>query len=285
MRARRVVIAVAASLVLAVAGCAPAKTVTTASNGVKRLRVSGSGTCLPLLRILASQQPDKSVRMVFLPGLHSKGGIKGVEQDSLDMGAVSRALTPEEKSGDLEVTWLSTDGLVVAVNPSVGKIGVTGVTDEQVREIYSGKVTDWKQLGASESLPIIVLDRHEDESAKIIMRQYVFGPATQFKVTPDSVNLYYESDMVDALQSTVGSIGYFSLGYAISQSISVTHLTLNGVEPTVANIESGAYKLVRPLGVVVKGSAPREVKDFVQWAKGPEARRLMLSKGYAPSDE
>lgn len=285
MRVSRVAIVVAVSLVLAAAGCAPAKTATTAPAGVKRLRVSGSGTCLPLLRILASQQPDKSVRMVFLPGLHSKGGIQGVEQDSLDVGAVSRALTKEESSGDLEVTWLSTDGLVVAVNPSVSKIGVTGVTDAQLRDIYSGRITDWKQLGASRSLPIIVLDRHEDESAKIIMRQYVFGPATEFSVTPRSVNLYYESDMVDALQSTVGSIGYFSLGYAISQNISVSHLTLNGVTPTVANIQSGAYKLVRPLGIVVKKTAQSEVKDFVRWAKGPEARRLMLSKGYAPYDE
>lgn len=284
MRARLVAIAVAVCLVSASAGCAPAGQSAAPAKDMTRLRVSGSGTCLPLLRILASQQPDKSVRMVFLPGLHSKGGIKGVIQGSLDIGAVSRALNPDEESGDLQVTWLSKDGLVVAVNPSVGKLGITGITDQQIRDIYSGKLTDWKQLGASASMPIIVLDRHEDESAKIIMRQYIFGSADQLKVTPDSVNLYYESDMVDALQSTNGAIGYFSLGYALSQSIAVTHLRLNGVEPTVANIQSGAYKLVRPLGVVVKPETSRQVQDFIKWAKGPEARRLMLSKGYAPSD-
>jgi len=288
MRARMVVAVLVLSMLIAAtaaAGCGSTPNGTAQTPDVKQLRVSGSGTCLPLLRILASQQPDKSVRMVFLPGLHSKGGIKGVIQGSLDVGAVSRALTPEEQSSDLKITWLSKDGLVMAVNPSVGKLGITEITDQQIRDIYTGKYTDWKQLGASQSMPIIVLDRHEDESAKIILRQYILGSQDKLKVTPDSVNLYYESDMVDALQTTVGSIGYFSLGYAISQNISVDRLRLNGVEPTVANIESGAYKMVRPLGVVTKTDAADEVKAFVEWAKGDEARRLMLSKGYAPSDE
>jgi len=273
------------AVALSVTGCATTAPTDTPATDVTRLRVSGSGTCLPLLRILASQQPDRSVRMVFLPGLHSGGGIKGVMQGSLDIGAVSRPLTASEAAGGLAVTWLSTDGLVIAVNPSVSKLGISEITDQQVRDIYTGKYTDWKQLGASSSMPIIVLDRHEDESAKIIMRHYIFGPPEKLKVTPDSVNLYYESDMVDALQSTVGSIGYFSLGYAISQNISVTHLRLNGVEPTPANIKSGTYTLVRPLGVVTKTDAAPQVRAFLDWATSDEADQLMLSKGYAPFRE
>lgn len=288
MRTRIVATVISVCLAVAAAGlggCTTPITGEAPQKDLTRLRVSGSGTCLPLLRILASQQPDRAVGMVFLPGLHSKGGIKGVIQGSLDIGAVSRDLNPDEESADLEVTWLSKDGLVIAVNPSVGKLGITDITDQQIRDIYTGKYTDWKQLGASQSMPIIVLDRHEDESAKIIMRKYVFGSVDKLKVTPDSVNLYYESDMVDALQSTVGAIGYFSLGYANSQNISVDHLRFNGVEATTANIESGTYTLIRPLGVVTKSSAPAQVKSFVKWATGPDARELMLAKGYAPYDE
>lgn len=283
MRTRRLV-AIAgllATLTLAIVGCGETGT-PSPTEGVVRLRVSGSGTCLPLLRILAQEQPDEQTRMVFLPGLHSKGGIKGVMQGSLDIGAVSRDLTAEEKAANLTVTWFSQDGLVIAINPSVGQLGITALTDQQLRDIYTGKYTDWKELGASASLPIVVLDRHEDESAKIIMRQYVFGPKEQLTVTPNSVNLYYESDMVDALQTTSGAVGYFSLGYAISQESSVTRLKLNGVEASVANIESGSYKLVRPLGIVTKADAPSAVREFVEWATGSEAREVMLKKGYAP---
>jgi phosphate transport system substrate-binding protein len=288
MRARNFAVAVSVCLAVAAAGiggCSTLQGGPAPEKDLTRLRVSGSGTCLPLLRILASEQPDHAVGMVFLPGLHTKGGVRGVIQGSLDIGAVSRDLNADEQSADLQVTWLSRDGLVVAVHPSVGKLGITDITSQQLRDIYSGKVTDWQQVGASASMPIVVLDRHEDESAKIIMRKFIFGSASKLKMTPDSVNLYYESDMVDAMQSTVGSVGYFSLGYAVSQKIPVTHLRLDGVAATVENIEAGSYTLVRPLGVVTKTAAPAPVRAFVKWAAGQDARELMLSKGYAPYDE
>jgi phosphate transport system substrate-binding protein len=281
----RVLAVCTAGLVLVLTGCGAGTVAPTPAQGVTRLRVSGSGTCLPLLRILASEQPDSRMRMVFLPGLHTKGGVKGVAQGSLDIGALSRDLNADEKSPDLRVTWLSMDGLAVAVNASVGRLGVTDLSDQQLRDIYAGVYTDWAQLGATGSLPIVVLDRHEDESAKIIFRQYVLGSKDQFQVTPQSVNLYYESDMVDALQTTTGAIGYFSLGYAISQKVPVTLVKLNGVEASIANIESGAYKMVRPLGILTKTDAPPAAQAFVKWATGADARRLMLQKGYAPHSE
>jgi phosphate transport system substrate-binding protein len=271
---------------VSLSGCSTAApSVPAANKDETRLRVSGSGTCLPLLRLLAAEEPDKSLRMVFLPGLHTKGGVKGVAQGSLDIGALSRTLNPDEQSADLRVTWLASDGLVVAVNNSVARLGIKSITKQQVRDVYAGKVTDWKQLGASESLAIVVLDRHEDESAKIIIRKYVLGATSAFKVTPNSVNLYYESDMVDALQTTSGAIGYFSLGYAVSQNVNVALLPLDGVEPSVANIESGKYTVVRPLGVVTRTTAPTPVRRFIEWITSDEARAVMVSKGYAPYHE
>jgi phosphate transport system substrate-binding protein len=279
----RLVVACIAAAALALSGCSGAVTGDpTTTKDETRLRVSGSGTCLPLLRILAADEPDKSIRMVFLPGLHTKGGVKGVTQGSLDIGALSRDLNKDEQSADLKVTWLSSDGLCIAVNDSVARLGIKEITGQQVRDIYSGKITDWKQLGATKSLPVVVLDRHEDESAKIIIREYVLGAPDKFKVTPDSVNLYYESDMVDALQTTSGAIGYFSLGYAISQNVRVTLLPLDGVAPTVANVENGTYTVIRPLGVVTRSAAPAPVRAFIDWITSDEARAIMVSKGYAP---
>lgn len=284
MKSPRIVVTLASLAVAAamLAGCNGSPAVPGGQDSLTRLRVSGSGTCLPLLRILAAEQPDSHVRLVFLPGLHSGGGIKGATQGSLDIGAVSRNLTDSERAAGLKVTWLSKDGLVVAVNQSVGNIGIKALTTAQVKDIYAGKYKNWKELGADKDLGIVVLDRHEDESAKIIMRTYVFGSQDEFKVDPRSVNLYYESDMVDALQTTTGAIGYFSLGYALSQGVPVKLLALDGVEPTVENVQSGEYKIVRPLGVVTKTDAPKAVEDFISWATGPEARRIMTQKGYVP---
>jgi phosphate transport system substrate-binding protein len=264
----------------AVGGCARVQVPT--EPQLTRLRASGSGTCLPLLRILAAGQPDKAMRLVFLPGLHTAGGVKGVTLGSLDVGAISRALTPEEESPELAITWLSSDGLVIAVNPSVSDLGVTGLTSEQVRGIYSGAITDWSQVGASAGRPIVVIDRHEGESAKVAIRKHLLGPADRLKVTGSAIAVYYESDMVDAVRETPGSIGYFSLGYAVSQKVPVTRLRLDGVEPSVEAIEAGTYKIVRPLGIVTRADPPGPVAAFVEWAAGEQAATVMAANGYAP---
>lgn len=275
--------ALAAMLLLAlfVSGCG-AKGVTQGVGPSTRVRISGSGTALPLLRILTRAYEDKSISFVYLPGLHSGGGIKGVANGDLEMGATSRDLDTTETALGLQYTVLSQDGLVIAVNPSVS---VNGLTSQQVRDIYSGKITNWKQVGGPD-LRIHVLDRNEDESAKIILRKYVLGKLgtpEETKVTGSAIKLYYEPDMVEALTSTQGSIGYFSLGYGLSENIPVKMLELDGVAPTVENVANGSYKVIRPLGMVVGNRADRKVTEFVKWATGPEAAAIMKEHGYAPA--
>lgn len=241
------------------------------------VRVSGSGTCLPLLRILTAGYSDTTADFVYLPGLHSGGGIKGVANGDLEIGAVSRQLTAEEAKLGLRYTLLSRDGLVIATHPSVP---IEGLTSQQVRDIYQGKYANWRELGGPD-LPITILDRNEDESAKIILREYVLGK--DLKITPKAVNLYYEPDMIEGLQSTVGAIGYFSLGYGISQEIPVNMLKLDGVAPSVAAIEDGTYKVIRPLGVVTAEDAGEQIDEFLAWATSAKAVELIKSRGFAPA--
>ncbi len=267
---------------LVLTACADGESAAPAAVEGAQVRVSGSGTCLPLLRILSSEylerHPDAEVEFVFLPGLHSGGGIKGVANGDLDLGAVSRDLTEEESALGLEYHLLSRDGLVIAVHPSVT---IEGLTTEQVRAIYRGDHANWSELGGPD-LPIVILDRNEDESAKIILRQYVLGP--DLEITSKAVNLYYEPDMIDGLQSTSGAIGYFSLGYGISQDVPVRYLRLDGAQATVANIEAGTYEMVRPLGMVTSPEASEALKAFVEWSSSDEAHQVMESAGFAPAD-
>ncbi len=266
----------AASLILA--GCASGPDTAVEHKPGEPVRVSGSGTCLPLLRILTDAYSDEAIEFVYLPGLHSGGGIKGVANGDLEIGAVSRELTADEEQLGLHYTVLSRDGLVIATHPSVP---LDGLTTQQVKDIYQGKYANWSQLGGPD-LPITILDRNEDESAKIILRQYVLGP--DLKITPKAVNLYYEPDMIEGLQSTVGAIGYFSLGYGLSQDVPVRMLKLDGVEPSVANIENGTYRVIRPLGVVTAKNAGEEIDRFLEWATSAKAVELMKSKGFAPAE-
>lgn len=276
MRVRAGILLLCLSLVIVwVAGCSP-QVVEDPGESIVRLRVSGSGTALPLLQVLTSAYEQEDVEFAYLPGLHSSGGIRGVANGDLEIGCVSRELTQEEAELGLEYIKLADDGLVVAVNPSVE---IDALTSEQVRDIYSGVYENWSELGGPD-LDIVVLDRNEDESAKIILRQYLLG--SELVVAGQAVSLFYESDMVEGVRQTPGAIGYFSLGYGVSEDVPVIYIALDGVSPTVSAIESGDYAMVRPLGVVFDARAGNEARSFVEWAQSDEAQTIMAEQGFAP---
>ncbi len=244
---------------------------------VTSIKISGSDTCRPLVEILAraysKSHPELKIR--FLPSTHSKGGIEGAAQGLLDIGLVSRELKPEEKALGLTYLLLSNDGLAVATNNSVK---VKNLTTQQVRDIYSGKVKNWKELGGADA-PIVVLDRNEDESAKIILRQYVLGKTLQ--ITKEATVLYYESDMVETLEKTPNTIGYLSLGYALSKKLPINLISLDGVVPSVTNVLNGKYKVTMPLGIVYIKPKP-QTKKLIDFFQSEEANRLMIKNGFAP---
>lgn len=243
------------------------------------IRISGSGTCRPLVELLAQEYESRygSVVFRFLPEMHSSGGIRGVADGALDVGLVSRDPTPEERELGLSFLMLSQDGLALAAHSA--DLGVDGVTTQQVRDIYAGRFTNWKQLGGPDA-ELIVLDRNEDESAKIILRQYVLG---DIEVASRAVKLNQESDMVDGLVNTPNTFGYLSLGYALSREIPIHLLALDGISPTPENIEAGRYKMVRPLGLTYNPDPSPEVRAFLAFATSDEAKTLMRGWGFAPA--
>lgn len=242
------------------------------------IRISGSGTCLPLLKVLEPEfrKRNPSIRVAFLPGVHSSGGIKGVANGTLDVGSVSRQLKPDERKHGLVYLCLSDDALAVAAH---AEMNVSRVTSAQLREVYSGAITNWKQLGGP-NLAITVLDRNEDESAKIIFRQYVLG--SKLKIARDAVNLYYESDMVEGLLNTPGAIGYLSYGFARARKLNIKILALDGVTPSIAHVRDGSYRMVRDLGIVYKPKPPPAAKRFIDFVGSKEAAKVMARHGFAP---
>jgi phosphate transport system substrate-binding protein len=257
-----------------------AKDVKKAAQPRQTIRISGSGTCLPLVKLIAQafQEKNPNIEVKFLPSGHSKAGISGVDQGILEIGAVSRRLKPTEKVLGVNYYCLSNDGL--AIGTSKG-LDIKGITSEAVRKIYSGEITNWQELGGPDA-EIVVLDRNEDESAKIILRQYVLGK--NLKITPQAINLYFESDMINAVEETSYAIGYFSLGYALSENLDINLLELDGVAPTVENILAGKYRMVRPLGIVTKKEG-EAVRKFVEFALSSEAKETMKENGFAPCPE
>ncbi|MCL5291014.1 MAG: phosphate ABC transporter substrate-binding protein [Actinobacteria bacterium] len=272
---------VMAITIIGLAGCAKTKTEVSPAGKVTKLRISGSGTAYPLIKILADDyhRRNPEVEFFFLPSVHSKGGIEGAANGTLDIGMVSRELTQKEKELGLTYTLLSDDGLAVATHPDTR---ITSLSKDVLKRIYSGEVSNWKEVGGPDGA-IIVLDRNEDESAKMILRKYILGSPEFFKTTDRAVILYYEKDMITSLKDTPSSIGYLSLGSAVSQKLGLNLVAVDGVAPSVQNIMDAKYPIIRPLGIVTKEKVSDAARSFIDFATAKEGRELMLRNGFAPA--
>lgn len=244
------------------------------------IRVSGGSSTIGVLKLLMDAYTRKvnHTKADFLPSSQSESIIAGVKQGIIEIGSLSKTLEKSEKSEKVEEWIIAQDGLVVATHSSV--TGVKNLTTENLKAIYSGQATNWKEFGGPDA-KIILLDRPEDESAKRLLREYYLGQ--DLKNSPEAIVLRKQGELITALQSTPYSIGTFSLANAIYEKIPVNRLSLNGIEPTLANIGSGKYPMVRPIVLVFKKTPTKSVQGFLDFVAGKEGIDLLHQSGYSPS--
>lgn len=267
-------------------GCAgdfasPGKTTAGKATTSQKIKISGSGSTLPLVKLLVSdyQKRNPSIRVAILSGAHCAGGFEGTASREFDIGTVSRDPKPNELRYGLDRHVLSSDAVALVVHPAVT---IRGLTTEQVKQIYSGKITNWRAVGGP-NVPIVVLDRNEEECAKMALRKGIIGP--KLKITPKAVQISYESDMVEVVPHTPGAIGYFSYGRCQLERIKARVLEIDGVSPSVEHVVDGSYKTTRPMGVVTLKNPPAHVRSLIDYLTGPRAARIMRAKGFAPSQD
>ena len=268
--------------VLSLSSCMPVTPTDnqTESQPQQTIKISGSGSVYLALQVLAKayEKKAKDTKITFLPRNQTSGGIMGVKEGLVEIGAASRKLTPEEKNGAIESREIARDALMVATHPSV--TGVTNLQPNQLRGIYRGKIWNWRQLGGPDA-SIIVLDRPEDESAKKLLRQYYLG--NTLKITTSAVLLQQEPELIDALQNTPYSIGAFSAAYATANELPVNRLSLNDIAPTVENIIAGKYKMVREIAIVWKNPPSTATQKFIKFMSSQEGAEELQKSSFAPS--
>lgn len=240
------------------------------------IRISGSDPSLELLKQLAAVYPHKDdVRFVFLEGVPSSGGVLGVRDGAIDIGAVSRALVGPERLYGLRYVPLATDAIAFGVHPGVG---IDTLTIEQLRSIYSGKVDNWRELGGPD-LPIVAIDLATDNSAKDVLTNDLFSGITY---SDGVVVLSNEGDVHEAIARTPGAIGYFSAGHAMADDARVALVAMRGVKPSLDSLSAHTYRLSRELAVVTGPHTNQDARQFIEWAIRQDAARAMEKAGYAP---
>ncbi|BCN32324.1 phosphate ABC transporter substrate-binding protein [Anaeromicropila herbilytica] len=205
-------------------------------------------------------------------GTGSSAGISDSAAGSNTLGVSSRDLKDEEKSDKIHTDIFAYDGIAIAVNPANT---VKDITLENLAKIYSGQITNWKDLGGKDA-PIVVVSREGSSGTRD-----AFEELTKLE---DAGGLVESATVVEGngnAQTTVAgnenAIGYVSFSYIDK---TVKELTLDGVEPTAEKAKSGEYKLSRPfLFVYNDDTVTPEAKAFIEYAKSADGQAFVEKHG------
>lgn len=204
----------------------------------------------------------------------SGSGITAVLEGRCDIGLSSRALKDEEKAKGLKETTIALDGIAIIVNPSNA---VSDLTVEQIAKIYTGEITNWKELGGKDSE--IVLIGREAGSGTRDGFESATGTNDKCKYRQQ---LTSTGDVIATAAQNPNAIGYASLAAAKD---TVKALKVNGVAPSEATVKDGSYKIQRPFVFVTKDGTElsQTAQKFFDYATSKEAAEIISKTGAVPA--
>lgn len=183
-----------------------------------------------------AQNPDVTIEYT---GSGSSAGITDTKAGTNNIGASSRELKDEEKEDALKTEVFAYDGIAVIVNPE--NEAVEDISEEQLADIYSGKITNWKDLGGNDA-DIFVVSREESSGTRSAFEELI-GLEDAGGLTGNAAVSEGNGPVQAAVAGNENAIGYVSLSFIDD---TVKPLTVGGVEATAENAKSGSYPLSRP---------------------------------------
>ena len=200
----------------------------------------------------------------------SGSGIKAVQEGRCDIGLSSRTLKEEEKAGGLKETVLALDGIAMIVNKDNP---VEDLTLAQISDIYTGKITNWKEVGG------------RDAAIVLVGREAGSGTRDGFETvtdTRDACNYRQEltstGDVIASVSQNPDAIGYASLA-AVKDTVKL--LNVGGVTPTEDTVRDGVYALQRPFVLVTREDTELSAaaQSFFDYATSVEAADVIAAAG------
>lgn len=236
------------------------------------LKISGSTSVQPLAQELADAFKKKNPDVqITVTGGGSSVGIKDATEGKVNIGNSSRFLKPEEAE-KLKAYIIANDGIAVVVNPDNP---IKNLTTEQVKKVFKGEITSWKELGGTDA-PIILNVRDAASGTGEYFIEHFLGKGGKVAVTAKT---HASNGLVrQAVASNKNAIGYISLGY-IDKTVKAP--TLDGVVPSFANAKNDTYKVVRPFLMATKGEADGLAKTFIEYIQSPAGQKIVANE-YIP---
>ncbi|AWI11745.1 MULTISPECIES: phosphate ABC transporter substrate-binding protein [Bacillaceae] len=267
-----VLITLVLTIILFACGKNEEKSGTTNGNAAT-ISISGSTSVGPLAEKLAEKYKEKNNVNIEINQIGSSAGITNAVNGVSEIGMSSRDLKEEEKAS-LQETVIAYDGIVVVTHPSNH---VKNLTIAQVKDIFTGKITNWKEVGGDD-LEIVVVSR-EDGSGSRDAFQEIVGYSSG-ELVRNSIIASGNGNIKTTVATNKHAVGFISFEY-IDESINT--VSINGVEATAENVLRQKYSLSRPFLFVHKEeNLSDEGKKFIDFILSSEGQKIVRETGAIP---
>lgn len=191
----------------------------------------------------------------------------------------------QAKDKGAEMTPVAMEGFVFCVNKNNP---VESLTTQQIKDIYSGKITNWKEVGG-EDMAILAYQRNQDSGSQTLMNKFM-GDTPMMDAPTELVPMAMGAlmDAVAVYDNAAGAIGYSVYSYAAqmyANTKDVKFIAVDGVAPSNETMENGSYPLLSVTYALYDGTLPEDsaVKRMVKWMTSPEGQQAAREAGYIPA--
>jgi len=279
-------------IIFLLTACSSPTTNTNPADATGYIENKGSDTIVNLALAWAeryqSEHPDVRISVT---GGGSGTGIAALINKTVDIANASRQIKAEEideaKANGVEPVEhiIARDAIAVIVNP---ENPVSELTLQQISDIYSGKLTNWTEVGG-EDRPIVRLSRETNSGTHVYFLETVLRLGNKEDKTlfsTDTLLLPSSEGIIAEVRQNPNAIGYDGLGYVPKDLKMIAIAKEAGgayVLPSIATVNDKTYAIARDLYMYTNGEATGIVKEYLDWILAPEAQQIVVELGFVPA--
>ena len=261
---------------------------TLAASNMQAQRIKGSDTVLPVAQQTAERfmalNPDARITVT---GGGTGVGISALLDGTTDIAMASRPIKFSEKmkvksaGKEVEEVIVAYDALAIVVHPSNP---VTNLTREQLEGIFTGRITNWKEVGGA-AMKLVPDSRETSSGTYEFFKESVLRNRNYMN---GIMSMPATGAIIQSISQTKGGIGYVGLAY-LNDNVKAVHVSYDGgktfTAPSVANAKDGSYPIVRPLYYYYMTHSEKTVKPFVDYILSPAGQQIVREIGFIPVSE
>ena len=257
------------------------------------LTVGGSTTVHPVVAEAAEAlRAEEGLEIRVDPSGGSSGGIHGLGEGRLDIAMASRPVSADDRGrfpdADFRAVAIGTDAVALVVSREVWDGGVQGLSKQEIRGIYEGRIRRWSEVGGPD-LRIALFNKEPGRGTWEVFADWLYGDYHDAPLVSHP-EVGSNEETRNKVAATRGGLSQLSAAWADGERIFALAVETDdgAIAPTARNIASGRYPIGRPLLVVTSGAPRGEARALIEFLLGPRGQKLVEKHGYLPivtSDE